>query len=106
MPISRVEAEPSAFAESVRVSHDRLVVALRDGREISVPLSWYPRLAHGEPKEHENWRLIGGGMGIHWPDLDEDISVDGLLAGRRSGERSESIARWLAALKAARKERG
>lgn len=106
MRISTVEAEPSAFAESVRVTDDRLVVALRDGREISVPLSWYPRLSHGESQEHQKWELIGRGMGIHWPDLDEDISVEGLLAGRRSGERPESIARWLTALKAARKQRG
>ena len=106
MRTSTVEAEPSAFAESVRVTDDRLVVALRDGREISVPLSWYPRLSHGESQEHQKWELIGRGMGIHWPDLDEDISVEGLLAGRRSGERPESIARWLTALKAARKQRG
>src|SRR6266436_4219047 len=106
MSISRVEAEPSAFAESVRVTSDRLIVALRDGREISVPLSWYPRLNHGEPREQEKWELIGGGMGIHWPDLDEDISVEGLLAGRRSGERPKSIERWLAALKETRRQRG
>jgi hypothetical protein len=67
-----------------------------DGRTLTVPLAWYPRLAHGRPEERANWRLIGRGEGIHWPDLDEDISVDGLLAGRRSGESQASLARWLA----------
>ena len=95
MRISTVEAEPSAFAESVRVTNDRLVVALRDGREISVPLSWYPRLSHGEPQEHQNWELIGRGMGIHWPDLDEDISIQNLVLGQPSSESQESFRRWL-----------
>ena len=95
MSISRVEAERTAFARSVRVTGERLIVELTDGREISVPLPWYPRLAHGRPEEHQRWELIGRGMGIHWPDLDEDIRVEGLLAGRRSGESSQSIQRWL-----------
>jgi hypothetical protein len=82
-------------AESVAVSEDTLTVELTDGRSISVPISWYPRLVHGTPKERSNWDLLGGGVGIHWPDLDEDISVQGLLAGRRSGETQASLLRWL-----------
>src|SRR6266849_1672773 len=84
-----------ALALSVSVSDDALVADLADGRTITVPLAWFPRLAHGTPTERANWRLIAGGEGIHWPDLDEDISVDSLLAGRRSGETQESLRRWL-----------
>jgi hypothetical protein len=72
-----------------------LVVDLVDGRTITVPLAWYPRLTHGSPAERAHWRLIGEGEGIHWPDLDEDIGIDGLLAGRRSGETQASLRRWL-----------
>ena len=89
-------------AESVDVTEDTLTAELSDGRSISVPLAWYPRLAHGTPEERHNWRLIGGGQGIHWPDLDEDISVEGLLAGRPSGESQKSFKRWLEAKTAAR----
>jgi hypothetical protein len=90
-----------ATAHNVNVSDDALAVDLADGRTITVPLAWFPRLAHGTPAERANWRLIGSGEGIHWPDLDEDISVDSLLAGRRSGEAQESLRRWLQARKAA-----
>ncbi len=69
-----------ATAQSVSVTDDALVVDLTDGRTISVPLAWFPRLAHGKPSERAKWRLIGNGEGIHWPDLDEDISVENLLA--------------------------
>ena len=82
-------------ALSVRITEDTLSVDLTDGRTISVPLSWYPRLAHGTKKERENWCLIGQGDGIHWEDLDEDISVEGFIAGRPSGESQESFRRWL-----------
>jgi len=84
-----------AHAQRVSVTDDALVVELVDGRTLIVPLSWYPRLVHGSPVERADWRLIGNGTGIHWPELDEDISVDGLLAGRRSGETQASIQRWL-----------
>ena len=84
-----------ALAQSVSVSQDALVVDLADGRTITVPVSWFPRLAHGTPAERANWRFIGSGEGIHWPTLDEDISVESLLAGRRSGETQESLGRWL-----------
>src|SRR6202049_307488 len=89
-----------AFAQSVTANDEALIVDLADGRTITVPLSWFPRLAHGTPVERANWHLIGGGLGIHWPDLDEDISVESLLAGRRSGETQESLRRWLQARKA------
>jgi hypothetical protein len=84
-----------AFARNARIGDDSLAVDLADGRTITVPLAWFPRLAHGTPAERDNWHLIGGGEGIHWPDLDEDISVESLLAGRRSGETQESLRRWL-----------
>ena len=84
-----------AMAQQVTVTDDALIVDLVDGRTVSVPVSWYPRLAHGTPAERSNWRLLGRGEGIHWPDLDEDISVAGLLAGRPSGETQSSLQRWL-----------
>jgi hypothetical protein len=71
-----------------------MVVWLSDGRRISVPLRWFPRLAHGTAAELAEWELNGRGSGIHWPLLDEDISVEGLLAGRRSGECRASVAKW------------
>ena len=84
-----------ALAQHVHVSDDALVVELADGRTLATPLVWFPRLAHGTPEEQAKWRLIGGGEGIHWPDLDEDISVESLLAGRRSAETQDSLRRWL-----------
>ena len=100
MNTSRTEVRES-LAQSLTVSHEALAVDLADGRTITVPLAWFPRLAHGSAMERQNWRLIGGGEGIHWPDLDEDISVESLLAGRRSGESPASLRRWLEARKAA-----
>ena len=82
-------------AQRVALTEDALVVELVDGRTITVPLTWYPRLAHGSRDERANWRLIGEGEGIHWPALDEDISVEGLLAGHRAGETQVSLRRWL-----------
>ena len=84
------------FVENVAVSDDTLCVDLSDGRSISVPLAWYPRLSHASSAERKRWRLIGRGVGIHWEDLDEDISVEGLLAGRPSGESQASFSKWLA----------
>ncbi|MBI3282079.1 MAG: DUF2442 domain-containing protein [Acidobacteria bacterium] len=86
-----------AVAQSVSISDDALAVDLADGRTVTVPLGWFPRLVHGTHAERTNWRLIGSGVGIHWPDLDEDIRVGSLLAGRRSGETQESLRRWLQA---------
>ena len=94
MTTSAVEmAVPNA--ERVMMTEDTLSVDLSDGRTISVPLAWFPRLLHATPAEKKNWRLIGKGQGIHWEDVDEDISVEGLLAGRRSGESQTSFKKWL-----------
>ncbi len=82
-------------ALKVLVTDDTLTVDLVDGRTLSVPITWYPRLAHGTASERQNWSVIGRGEGIHFHDLDEDISVEGLLAGRKSGESQSSLAKWL-----------
>lgn len=84
------------LARSVVVSEDALAVVLADGRTISVPLAWYPRLWYATNDERCRWGLIGDGHGIRWPDLDEDISVEGLLQGRRSAESQQSLKLWLA----------
>jgi hypothetical protein len=81
---------------AAKIAGDALSVELDDGRTVTVPIGWYPRLAHASSRERRNWRLIGAGEGIHWPDLDEDVSVEGILAGRRSAESQSSFARWLA----------
>ncbi|MEO7299089.1 MAG: DUF2442 domain-containing protein [Verrucomicrobiota bacterium] len=81
--------------ENVRVTADTLCVERSDGRTITAPLAWFPRLLNGTAKEHNHWRFIGRGEGIHWPDLDEDISVEGLVLGKPSGESQQSFARWL-----------
>ena len=95
--MSTFKAKPrSPFAVDVKVSRQALAVDLADGRSLIVPVAWYPRLLHATPAERNHWRLIGGGEGIHWPDLDEDISVEGLLAGLPSGESPTSFKRWLA----------
>lgn len=95
MSISTVETTVPA-AESVTITDDSLSVELSDGRTISVPLAWFPRLLHATKQERNNWRLIGRGHGIHWEDIDEDISVENLLAGRPSGESQASFKTWLA----------
>ena len=94
MTTSPIEHWP-AVAQAVRVSADTLSVDLADGRSIAVPVEWFPRLANGSAAERNNWRFIGRGEGIHWPDLDEDISVDNLLSGARSGESQRSFKQWL-----------
>lgn len=81
--------------ETVTVTEDTLSVNLSDGRTIAVPLAWFPRLVHASQKERNNWRLIARGHGIHWEDVDEDVSVEGLLAGRPSGESQASFKKWL-----------
>jgi hypothetical protein len=83
-------------ALEVSLTDDTLSIDLSDGRSISVPIAWFPRLLHASEQERNNWRLIGRGQGIHWEDIDEDISVEGLLAGRPSGESQESFKNWLA----------
>jgi Protein of unknown function (DUF2442) len=84
-----------AKATTISVTDDTLTVDLNDGRTISVPLAWYPRLLHGTKAERTHWRFIGDNEGIHWPDLDEDISVENLLLGKPSGESQSSFKRWL-----------
>jgi hypothetical protein len=94
MATSVVEIEIPA-AQSVKATGESLTVDLSDGRSITVPLGWFPRLVHATAAERGRWRLIGRGRGIHWEDLDEDISVEGLLAGKPSGESQDSFGRWL-----------
>jgi hypothetical protein len=96
MSSSAVEAR-EAVATRVEVSEDALSVELADGRTIAAPLAWYPRLAHATAEERGSWRLIGRGRGIHWPKIDEDISVANLLAGQPSAESQSSFKKWLAA---------
>jgi Protein of unknown function (DUF2442) len=88
-----LETEPAAV--QVTVTNEKLMVELADGRIIVVPLEWYPRLMYGTPEERLNWQLLGDGYAIEWPDLDEHIGIEGLLAGRRSGESQKSLERWL-----------
>lgn len=85
----------SLTAKTVLVSDRDLSVELTGGQTISIPLTWYPRLAHANQAERNDWQLVGHGSGIHWPKLDEDISVASLLEGRRSGETEGSLSRWL-----------
>jgi len=92
-----MQATRAPAAKKVEITGHLLVLELCDGRTVSVPLDWYPRLADASPEERAYWELIGPGIGIHWPALDEDISVEGVLQGRRSGESAESLNRWRAA---------
>ncbi len=90
-----IETMPTAT--SVAVTDEKLTVEFSDGRSMSAPLSWYPRLQHGSAEERQHWQLLGDGYAIEWPDLDEHIGIEGLLAGRPSGESPTSFKRWLAA---------
>lgn len=76
---------------NVSFSVDSLCVSLMDGRAISVPLAWYPKLLHATEEQRENWKIAGGGYGIHWPDLDEDLSTEGLLRGAPAPHRSANV---------------
>ena len=99
MRTSMAEARvPSAVR--ARILNEAVILDLRDGQTVAAPLTWYPRLLHGTARERRDWRLIGGGGGIHWPDLDEDLSVDGVLAGRPSAESQASLKKWLTNRKA------
>jgi hypothetical protein len=88
-----LETEP--LASGVNVDDQTLTVQLSDGRSLAVPLNWYPRLLHASERERGNWLMLGDGYAIEWPDIDEHIGVEGLLAGRRSGESDQSLNRWL-----------
>jgi hypothetical protein len=93
--LSAVVTLALARVVNVMVTDDTLSVDLEDGRTVSVPIGWYPRLAYGTPVERANFQISGAGCGIHWPDLDEDLGVEGLLLGRRSTESPTSFQRWL-----------
>jgi hypothetical protein len=94
MPTVMLEMEP--VASEVTITDDDLTIDLADGRRLCIPLSWYPRLFYASVAERRNWRILGDGYAIEWPDLDEHIGIEGLLAGRRSGESQPSLKRWLA----------
>ncbi len=89
-----IDIRPTS-ATNVEITEESLIVDLEDGRTIAVPLAWYPRLLHASSAERNNWRLMGKGKGIHWPDLDEDISVENILLGNASDETQRSFKRWL-----------
>ncbi|MCB0089962.1 MAG: DUF2442 domain-containing protein [Caldilineaceae bacterium] len=89
-----LEKEP--VASDIQLTDQKLTVELEDGRSISIPLEWYPRLAHATKDERAHWEFLGDGYAIEWPDLDEHIGIEGLLAGRKSGESEASFQKWLA----------
>lgn len=91
------EADP--LVVDLSVADDKLTIDLADGRTIIIPLEWYPRLLHGTAEERQNWQLLGDGYAIEWSELDEHIGIEGLLAGRRSGESEQSFERWFNARK-------
>ena len=99
MSSSGIEVQ-EARARSVRMTDDALEVDLVDGRTIIVPLAWYPRLWHGTPQERQRFEIFGDGAYLHWPALDEDLAVAGLLTGQRSGESPASLNKWLDSRKA------
>jgi hypothetical protein len=94
MTILTLETEP--IANQVTVTDKKLIVDLADGRSLSIPLAWYPRLIYASPEERQNWQLLGDGYAIDWTDLDEHIGIEGLLAGRQSSESQRLLERWLA----------
>ena len=103
MSSSAIEVQ-EARAQTVSVTDESLTVELADGRTIIVPLAWYPRLWHGAPRERKRFEIFGDGSYIHWPALDEDLTVAGLLTGQRSGESPESLNKWLASRKVKRRK--
>ncbi|MBI1786907.1 MAG: DUF2442 domain-containing protein [Acidobacteria bacterium] len=96
---SSVAEIQEARAQSATLSDEALTVDLVDGRTIIVPLAWFPRLWHATPQERNHFEVFGDGAYLHWPDLDEDLTAAGLLAGRQSGETPQSLKKWLAARK-------
>lgn len=79
--MSTLERPGEPLAVGLEVTDDELIVSLADGRKLSVPIAWYPRLANAKPEQRRNWQIIGPGVGFHWPDVDEDLSVEGMLRG-------------------------
>ena len=104
--MNTLTVEIKAAIQHVEVTEDSLAVDLTDGRTVSVPTAWYPRLMHGTPEERSHWRIIGKGEGIHWADVDEDISVENILLGRPSGESQQSFKKWLEGRMEKRKKPG
>jgi hypothetical protein len=94
--MSTLTLESPAVANLVSFDDSRLIVQLADGRSLAIPLEWYPRLQYATTAEREQWELLGDGYAIEWPALDEHLGIEGLLAGRRSGESQKSLERWLA----------
>jgi hypothetical protein len=94
--VTTLTLETDPIVNQVIVTDEKLIVDLADGRSLSVPLAWYPRLMHASSEERQNWQLLGDGYVIEWSDLDEHIGIEGLLAGRRSSESQRSLERWLA----------
>ena len=91
-----LQIDHEVCALDISFTDEAMHVSLDDGRAISIPVAWYPRLYYGTQSERLHYELIGDGEGIHWPELNEDISVEGLIAGKRSAESASSLARWLA----------
>lgn len=89
--------DEATILDNIHITDDTLTVDLTDGRSISVPIGWYPRLAYATPEERNHVQISGAGLGLHWPDLDEDIGVEGLLLGKKSMESPASLRRWLRA---------
>jgi len=104
MNISLLECHRPLIVKAA-VTSDSLIVEMNDGRSLSAPLAWFPRLFHSSPGERKKWRLIADGVGVHWEDIDEDISIDGLLAGRGSNESQTSLEKWLATRQRTQKRR-
>jgi len=89
------DVKPGERVKDVHFTRDTLSVYLVDGRTITVPLAWYPRLLHATPEQRMNWRIAGAGYGIHWPDIDEDLSTEGLLRGAPAPHGSEQVTIWV-----------
>lgn len=92
---SLYDKPPIERGEHITVTNDSLTLDLADGCTIVIPLAWYPRLLHATPAERARWEWMGDNEGIHWPELDEDLSVEGIIAGRSSGKSQQSLQRWL-----------
>ena len=90
--MSTSEPRAGERIKDVRISEDAISVDLADGRTISAPLAWYPRLLHATPQQRENWKICGAGYGIHWPDVDVDLSAQGLLQGAPAPRRARKVA--------------
>ena len=91
--MSASELKPGERVKDIHFTEDAMSVDLLDGRTIVVPLAWYPRLLDASPEQRQNWKLSGAGFGIHWPDIDEDLSTEGLLRGAPAAAETISLRR-------------